>query len=135
MAVSPDAANALSTTVFEGAPPFTDDAAVADFVRQYEERAAKAGLPYTLADVQAGVSYTAWQIIEAAVTATKSLDDKVLAAWIRANKIPTITGTLRFNEAGNYGDDLSKVKQVQNGKWVVVWPKQFAAPGAGLIAR
>jgi branched-chain amino acid transport system substrate-binding protein len=135
MAVSPDAANALSTTVFEGAPPFTNAPAVADFVKQYEERAAKAGLPYTLADVQAGVSYTAWQILEAAVTATKSLDDKKLAQWIRANKIDTITGKLRFNETGNYGDDLSKVKQVQNGKWVVVWPKEFAAPGASLIAR
>jgi hypothetical protein len=31
------------------------------------------------------------------------------------------------------GDDLSKVKQVQDGKWVVVWPKEFAAPGARLL--
>jgi branched-chain amino acid transport system substrate-binding protein len=25
-----------------------------------------------------------------------------------------------------------RVKQVQNGKWVVVWPTAFAAPGAKL---
>jgi len=25
------------------------------------------------------------------------------------------------------------VKQVQDGKWVVVWPKEFAAPGARLL--
>jgi hypothetical protein len=25
-----------------------------------------------------------------------------------------------------------RVKQVQNGKWVVVWPKAVAAPGATL---
>jgi branched-chain amino acid transport system substrate-binding protein len=31
------------------------------------------------------------------------------------------------------GKDLYKVKQLQNGKWVVVWPKEFAAPGASLI--
>lgn len=135
MALSPDAAGALSTTVFEGMPPFTNDPKVAEFVKQYEERAAKAGLPYTQADVQAGVSYAAWQMIEAAVTATKSLDNKGLAAWLKANKVDTITGKLRFTELGNYGDDLSKVKQVQNGKWVVVWPKEFAAPGASLIAR
>jgi len=135
MALSPDAANALSTTVFEGLPPFTNDPAVAAFVKQFEERAAKAGLPYTQADVQAGASYAAWQIIEAAVNATKGLDNKALAAWLRANKVDTITGKLRFNELGNYGDDLSKVKQVQNGKWVVVWPKEFASPGASLIAR
>lgn len=135
MALSPDSANALSTTVFEGMPPFTSAPAVAEFVKQYEERATKAGLPYTQADVQAGVSYAAWQMIEAAVVATKSLDNKGLATWLRANKVDTITGKLRFNEMGNYGDDLSKVKQVQNGKWVVVWPKEFAAPGASLIAR
>ena len=135
MALAPDAANALSTTVFEGMPPFTAKPGVADFVKQYEERATKAGLPYTQADVQAGVSYAAWQMIEAAVTATKTLDNKALAAWLKANKVDTITGTLRFNEMGNYGDDLSKVKQVQNGKWVVVWPKEFASPGASLIAR
>lgn len=135
MALSPDAANALSTTVFEGMPPFTAKPGVADFVKQYEERATKASLPYTQADVQAGVSYAAWQMIEAAVTATKTLDNKALATWLKANKVDTITGTLRFNEMGNYGDDLSKVKQVQNGKWVVVWPKEFASPGASLIAR
>jgi branched-chain amino acid transport system substrate-binding protein len=27
------------------------------------------------------------------------------------------------------------VKQVQNGRWVVVWPKDKAAPGAKLIVR
>jgi len=25
------------------------------------------------------------------------------------------------------------VKQNQNGKWVVIWPKEFTAPGARLI--
>jgi branched-chain amino acid transport system substrate-binding protein len=25
------------------------------------------------------------------------------------------------------------VKQVQDGKWVVVWPKEYAAPGAQLV--
>lgn len=134
MAVSPESANALSSTVFEGSPPFTNEPAVAAFAKEYQDRATKAGLPYTLADVQAGVSYTAWQLIEAAVVATKSLDDKVLAQWIRANKVDTILGKLRFTEIGNYGDDLSKIKQVQDGKWVVVWPKEFAS-GAKLVAR
>ena len=27
------------------------------------------------------------------------------------------------------GKDIYKVKQLQDGKWVVVWPKEFAAPG------
>ena len=36
-------------------------------------------MPYTNVDTQAAGSYAAWQMLEAAVTATKSLDDKVLA--------------------------------------------------------
>jgi len=28
-----------------------------------------------------------------------------------------------------------KIKQVQDGKWVVVWPKEFAAPGATLRTK
>lgn len=67
------------------------------------------------------------------MTATKGLDDKALAQWLKANRVDTITGKLRFDGPNNYGDDLSKVKQVQDGKWVVVWPKEFAAPGAQLI--
>ena len=99
----------------------------------FNERAAKAGLPYTGVETQAAASYSAWQVLEAAVTATKSLDDKVLADWLRKNQVDTIQGKLRFDGPSNYGDDLMRVKQVQNGRWVVVWPKDVAAPGATLI--
>jgi len=71
-------------------------------------------------------------VLEAAVTATKSLDDKVLADWLRKNRVDTIQGKLRFDGPSNYGDDLMRVKQVQNGRWVVVWPKAYAAPGVTL---
>ena len=74
-------------------------------------------------------------MLEAAVTATKSLDDKVLADWLRKNKVDTIQGKLRFDGPNNYGDDLMRVKQVQNGVWVVVWPKEVAKPGAKLELR
>jgi len=69
------------------------------------------------------------------VTATKSLDDKVLADWLKNHKVQTIQGVLRFDGPSNYGDDLMDVKQVQNGKWVVVWPKDRAAPGAKLLTH
>jgi branched-chain amino acid transport system substrate-binding protein len=135
LAVSPDAKNALSTTVFEDQRPYTDNPKAAAFVKLFRERATAANLPYPVADVQAGSSYTAWQIVETAVTQTRSLDDKVLAQWLNKNQVDTITGKLRFNEIGNYGDDLSKLKQVQDGRWVVVWPKEAATPGAKLITR
>src|SRR3989441_53910 len=133
MAVSPDAQHALSTTIFEEHPPFTNHPVAAELAKQFRERAAKAGLPYQAVDIQAAASYTAWQLLEAAVTATKSLDDRALAQWLRANRVDTIIGKLRFDGPNNYGDDLSKVKQVQDGKWVVVWPKEYAAPGAKFL--
>ena len=133
MALAPEGKYALSSTIFEEHPPFTSSPTGAEFVKLYRERAAKAGLPYQLAEVQASGSYSAWQVIEAAVTATKRLDDKTLAQWLRANRVDTVNGNLRFDGPNNYGDDLSKVKQVQDGKWVVVWPREFAAPGAKLV--
>jgi len=133
LAKAPEGKGALSTTIFEEHPPFTSSPAAAEFVKLFRERATKAGLPYTAVDVQAAASYTAWQPLEAAVTATKGLDDKALAQWLKTNRVDTITGKLRFDGPNNYGDDVSKVKQVQDGKWVVVWPKEFAAPGAQLI--
>jgi branched-chain amino acid transport system substrate-binding protein len=133
LAKAPEGKGALATTVFEEHPPFTNNPAAAEFVKLFRERATKAGLPYTAVDTQAAASYTAWQLLEAAVTANRSLDDKVLAQWLKANRVDTISGKLRFDGPNNYGDDLSKVKQVQDGKWVVVWPREYAAPGAQLI--
>lgn len=48
--------------------------------------------------------------------ATESLDDKRLEQWLRANRVDTVIGRLRFDSTNNYGDDLSKIKQVQDGK-------------------
>jgi len=135
IAVAPEGQNALSTTVFEDQLPYTASPVAAEFVKVFAERAKAANLPYAAADVQAGVSYTAWQILESAVVATKGLDHKALATWLKANSVDTVIGKVRFGEAGNYGDDLSKLKQVQNGRWVVVWPKESAPEGVKLIAR
>jgi branched-chain amino acid transport system substrate-binding protein len=130
---APDGKLALSATVFEEHPPFMNNAGAAKLIPVFKERATKANVPYTAVDTQVAGSFAAWQVLEAAVTATKSLDDKTLGAWIRKNRIDTIIGTLRFDGPNNYGDDLFKVKQVQDGKWVVVWPRPFAAPNARLL--
>ena len=62
----------------------------------------------------------------------KTLDGKAIAAWLKKNRVDTIQGQLQFGGATNYGDDLMRIKQVQDGKWVVVWPKQYAPPGVAL---
>jgi branched-chain amino acid transport system substrate-binding protein len=131
----PEAKNALSVTIFEDQQPFLSNPGGAEFTRLYKEAATKAGLADTSVETQAAASWTAWQILEAGVVATKSLDDAKIGAWLKANRVDTIQGKLRFNGVGNFGDDLMRIKQVQNGKWVVVWPKEVTAGGAKLLAN
>lgn len=133
LAVAPEGKLALSFTQFEEHPPFTTNPKTARLVSLFRERAVKANVPYPFVDVQAANSFAAWQVLEAAVTATRSLDDKTLAQWLKKNRVDTVLGKLRFDGPNNYGDDLSKIKQVHDGKWVVVWPREFAAPGARLL--
>ena len=130
----PDAKNALSVTIFEEQPPFTTNFGAAEFIKIYRERAIKANFPDPSVEVQAAASYTAWQILEAGVTGTRSLDDKAIAAWLKTHRVDTLQGKLRFDGPNNYGDDLMRVKQVQNGHWVVVWPKEVTNGGAKLLA-
>jgi len=135
MSKAADGNNALAVTIFEEHPPFTTNPVAAQFVKIFNERATRAKLPETAVEVQAAASYSAWQILEAGVRGSNGFDDKAIAAWLKANQVDTIQGRLRFNGAGNYGDDLMKIKQVQNGKWLVVWPRAHAAPGATLQVR
>ena len=130
----PEAKNALSVTIFEEQPPFTSNTGAAEFVKIYRERATKLGFPDPSVETQAAASYTAWQILAAGVAGTKSLDDKAIGTWLKANKVDTLQGKLRFDGFNNFGDDLMRIKQVQNGHWVVVWPKEVTSGGASLMA-
>jgi hypothetical protein len=73
-------------------------------------------------------------MLAAAAEATSSLDDAKMADWLKHHQVETVVGKLRFNEEFNCGDDLSKVKQVQKGKWQVVWPVAFREPGTTFVA-
>jgi len=134
MLKNPDAKNALALTMFEQHAPMMGNPGALEFSKLFNERASKAGLPETQLDIQAAVSLAAWQTLEAAILATKSLDDKILAAWLKKNTVKTIVGNLRFDGLNNYGDDLTKLKQLQNGEWVIVWPTAFAKPGVKFVA-
>ena len=128
----PEAQGSLAITTFESHPPFTDDPVIAQFVKTYGERAKAAGIPYTAVDLQSAIMYAAWQVLEAAVTATKGTDDKTIAAWLKKNQVKCLFGTLSWNGPQNYveGHDLYKVKQLQQGQWKVIYPAEWAAPGA-----
>ncbi len=135
MTQSPEGNRALSLTIFEEHAPFTTYPGAAAFLKVFKERATKLAMPYTSVEVQAAASYTAWQILEAGVRGANSFDDRKIGIWLKKNKVQTIHGNLRFDGIGNYGDDLMKVKQVQNGNWVVVWPKQFAPANTKLLTQ
>ncbi len=135
MSQSPEADGAIAISVFQEHPPFTANKGAAEFVRKFHEKAQAAGLPYPLVDVQAATSYSAWQVLEAAINATKSFDDATIAKWIKANKVDTVSGKLRWDGEFNYGDDLMRVSQLQNRKWVMVYPKSVAAPGVKLEVK
>src|SRR3954470_13514648 len=128
----PEAQGSLALTTFESHPPFTDDPKIAQFVKVYGERAKEAGIPYTAVDLQSAIMYAAWQVMEAAVSATKSTDDKTLAAWLKKSEVKCLFGTLSWNGPQNYveGSDLYKAKHLQEGRWLVIHPQQWAAPGA-----
>jgi len=136
LAKSPNAQHALALTTFEQHPPFTNNPVAAAFVKAYNERAAKAGLPDNQVELQAAGSFATWQTIEAAVNGAKSIDDKALAAWLKQHPVDTIIGRLSWETPNNYmpGARLYKVKQLQDGKWLVIYPQEFAAPGAKLLA-
>jgi branched-chain amino acid transport system substrate-binding protein len=130
---APGSAFAFAFSTVEFHPPMTSHPGAGEFSTLFHERAQKAGLPYPFAETQAGGSYAAWQMIETAVNATRSLDDKALAAWLKGNKVETVVGKLSFEGPNNYGAEFVKVKQIHNGRWVVVWPRESAAPGARVV--
>ena len=132
LAQSPLAANVLTVTTFEQHAPFTNQPGVGEIIKIYNERAGKAGLPDTAFELQAANAVTGWQILEAGVKGSNSLEDRKIADWLKANKVDTLVGKLRFDGPNNYGDDLNRIKQLQNGKWVVIHPKDVAMPGSRL---
>ena len=135
----PEAKNALALTTFEEHPPHTGNPQATQFIQGFRERAAKASLPSTSVDLLSTIAYASWQVLEAAVSGARSLDDKALAQWLRQSQVDTVMGRLSWQGTPEgppnfvMGKDIYKVKQLQDGKWLVVWPKEFAAPGAKLI--
>jgi branched-chain amino acid transport system substrate-binding protein len=91
-----------------------------DFVKKYTEMH---GVPPTY---NAAQSYSRWQIFEQAVTQTKSLDQKVLRDHIATNSFATVVGTIKYNEQGYSVPNDTIVTQFQEGKRVVIWPREQA---------
>lgn len=128
----PKAEGLTTLTWFEEAKPFTDFPGAADFVAAYDDRAKAAGFPYPHAEYQAAVEYAAWQILAAAAEGAGKLDDAAMAEWLAKNTVQTVVGPRSFEGKYNAGKAATKIKQVQKGGWVTVWPAEFRPEGADI---
>jgi branched-chain amino acid transport system substrate-binding protein len=70
-------------------------------------------------------SYTAGQVLAAAVKAVRRIDQKALAAWLHSHTVSTIVGPLKWDSAGDPLGSLL-LAQWQGGKLQIVAPKSAA---------
>lgn len=134
--LGPLADGALSVTLFEEHPPFTDSPEAQEMVDLYHAAAKEAGLPESsqVVDVQVSASWAAWQTLVNGVEGAGSLDQSAIGDWLLANGSDTVVGHLDFDpEQNNYGSDLDRIKQIQDGKWYVIWPPEYAAPDREIV--
>ncbi len=128
---APNSEGAFSVTTFEPHSPFTDDPGAAAISDAFSAAAAEAGIPYTAFEAQASVSWAAWQVLVPGVEGAGSLDHQEICDWLLDNEIDTIIGSIDFDPAQqNYYGDLTKIKQIQGGEWITVYPEEFAKPGS-----
>lgn len=92
----------------------------AEFVAKFNEMFGF-GPPEDAAD-----GFAAAEVLAAAVEAVGSIDDqKALADWIRSNEVPTILGTLSWNDDGSPDGDFL-IGQWQEGVQQIVLPTDAA---------
>lgn len=129
------AEGATSLTNFEDVAPFTSSPEAAEFAKAFDAKAAEAKLPYPHVDSQAGNEYCGWQILVAAINATKSIDDAKLAGWLDTATVDTLAGKRNFKGMNHTSEtDDQEIRQVQKGRWVSVYPKEGMTPGVKLMA-
>ena len=109
---------------------------IEDFLARYAKRAAEAKVD-PLGFYLPPFNYAIGQMLEQAITATKSLDHKVLANYLRNNEMKTIVGPIRFRADGEWANarvvqaqfrgivDKNMDQFRQAGKQVVLYPEQY----------
>jgi branched-chain amino acid transport system substrate-binding protein len=107
-----------------------------DFFDKYTKRAIAAKVD-PLGYYLAPYGYVSGQLIEAAVNATKSLDQKGIAKYLHANEVKTIVGPIAFSEDGEWKESKTLMAQFRGvvdknveqfrkqGKQVILSPAKF----------
>lgn len=107
-----------------------------DLMKRYQAKAQELKTdPIGFAFVPFG--YTNGQILEQAVTATKSLDHEVLAKYIHSNSFKTVVGEISFGKDGEWSKPRMVLTQFQNvepnnveqfksgAKQPILWPPEY----------
>jgi branched-chain amino acid transport system substrate-binding protein len=90
--------------------PKMDFPGIGALIEKYQMRAQAEGVD-TLGYYMAPWGYAQLQVMAQAIEATKGLDDKKLADFIRANSFKTVLGDIKFGKGGEWAQ--SRVLQVQ----------------------
>lgn len=122
------AENTTSVTLYEPFEPYLSNEGGEVVAERFPDAAAEAGQGYTVPDLQAAISWAAWQTITAGVEGAGSLDQDAIADYLLNNTINTVLGDLDFDaEQDNYYGDLMAIKQLQEGTFYVVYPEEKAS--------
>ena len=117
-------------------PSFMKVAGVQEFLREYQTRAASAGVD-PLGYYLPPYSYSLMQVLGQAVEATKTLDQQKIADYIRATEFNTIVGKVKFGKNGEWAKGRTLMVQYQKiqgsnidqfrgpGKKVILYPDEF----------
>lgn len=101
-----------------------------EFFDKYTPRAVEAKID-PLGYYLAPFGYAQGQLLEAAVNATKSLDQKGIAQWLHANEVKTIVGPIAFSADGERKETATLQAQFRGIKDKDV--EQFRQPGKQVI--
>ena len=109
---------------------------IKDFFERYSKKAVEAKVD-PLGFYLPPFNYAIGQMLEQAITATKSLDHKKLAEYLRKNEMKTIVGPITFGPDGERAKPTVAMIQFrglidknvdqfrQTGKQVILYPQQF----------
>src|SRR5579871_466836 len=101
-----------------------------EFFEKYQKRAVEAKVD-PLGFYLPPYGYAMGQLIEEAVNATKSLDDKTLAKYLREHTHQTIVGPITFSQDGEWKDSATVEAQFHGIKDKDI--DQFRSPGKQVI--
>jgi len=109
---------------------------IEDFLQRYAKKAAEAKVD-PLGFYLPPFNYAIGQMLEQAVSGTKSLDHKRMAEYLRKNEMKTIVGPIRYDKTGEWANPRVVQAQFRGvvdkdieqfrkpGKQVVVYPDQY----------